>query len=154
MQTCTRRRASRNRKNSSSKVALKVLLNRLAQPEKNSNIKYLLKNRKGCGRLTHTLLRGDQRAAPLAFLKNRKPKDRMDAPTNSVRTGLAVTMSQTMPMPETMTVPASVSRLAAVTAVSGITSFTNLHGLIGTRLSAGCGSRIRTDNLRADNPVT
>lgn len=89
----------------------------------------------------------------MALRKNRKPKERIAAPTNSVSTGLAVIMSHTMPMPDTITSPASVSRLAAVTVAeldSGMTSFTSIDWIrIALRLVAGAGfepaiSRVRT----------
>lgn len=57
-------------------------------------------------------------AARFAFLKNAKPRDTMEAPTNSERTGLAVMMFQTIPIPEVRVVPALVSREETVTAVS------------------------------------
>ena len=60
----------------------------------------------------------------MALRKNAKPRETIDAPTNRVRTGLAVMTFQTMPMLEVITVPASVSRLAAVTEPSGNSSFT------------------------------
>ena len=120
----TSSRAAKNRNRSRPQAALNIRVNNPAQAPKNSSI-YTLHKIKGAGHGPHTLL-GDQRAADLALRKNRNPKERIAAPTNSVSTGLAVIMSHTMPMPDTITSPASVSRPAAVTGVlvSGITSFT------------------------------